>query len=128
QEADARRRTAEIERLVDRLRSVLRTGLSAAPFNVVQLREKVTVPPFSPGRLALPVPLPDQRRYIVPAPTGLQALNPSARRQHEEQSARARAQFEHDWQAAQAAEAERQRRLADQHQRYLAWVADQMRR
>lgn len=45
------------------------------------------------------------------------------RQRYEQYVAQARARFEQDWYAAQAAEAERQRRLGEYHGQYLEWVA-----
>jgi restriction system protein len=127
-EREADLQTQDLQRHALTLGSVLRWGLSARPFTIDQLRPHVVIPPFTAGALAVPVPMPDPARYQVKAPGGMRALSPSARRHHEDEVAAARSQFEYDRQAAQAAENERQRRSADFHQRYLAWVADQQRK
>jgi len=85
------------------------------------------VPPFDPGPLGVPVPMPDQNWYLVPPPAGHLAYDPGARRQWEERSAQARAAFERDWQAAWAAEQRRQHRLADHRAQYEAWAAERHR-
>ncbi|MER5865353.1 restriction endonuclease [Kitasatospora sp. NPDC002040] len=126
-EADAARRTAELEEQVHRLRTVLATGLAGRPFRLADAPAAFQPPPFDPGPLGRPVEMPDQNRYLVPAPTGLQALNPVARQQYEQQAAQARAAFEQDWYGARQAEDERLRRLADYRAQFDTWVAQNQR-
>ncbi|MFE7193636.1 restriction endonuclease [Kitasatospora sp. NPDC057541] len=122
-EAQAARRTAELDARVEELRGLLATGAGAAAFRAQSLLAPRPVPPFEPGRLGEPVPMPDQARYQVPPPDPVQARNPGVWQQYEQYVAQARARFEQDWYAAQAAEADRQRRLAEYHGQYLEWVA-----
>ncbi|WP_327673679.1 restriction endonuclease [Kitasatospora sp. NBC_00458] len=122
-EAEAARRTAELDARVEELRGLLTAGLGRAAFRAQSLLAPRPVPPFEPGRLGEPVPMPDQARYQVPPPDPVQARNPGVWQQYEQYVAQARARFEQDWYAAQAAEADRQRRLADYHGQYLEWVA-----
>ncbi|MCX4683680.1 restriction endonuclease [Kitasatospora purpeofusca] len=122
-EAEAARRTAELDGRVEELRGLLAAGLDRPAFRAQSLLAPRPVPPFEPGRLGEPVPMPDQARYQVPPPDGAQARNPGVRQQYEQYVAQARARFEQDWYAAQAAEAERQRRLGEYHGQYLEWVA-----
>ncbi|WP_405019635.1 restriction endonuclease [Kitasatospora sp. NBC_00070] len=122
-EGDAARRTAELDEQVARLRSVLATGLAGRPFRLTEPQVAFRPPPFDPGPLGRPVAMPDQSHYLVPQPTGLQALNPVARQQYDQQAAQARARFEQDWYGARQAEDERLRRLADYRAQYDAWVA-----
>ncbi|MFF2658224.1 restriction endonuclease [Kitasatospora sp. NPDC058032] len=122
-EAQAARRTAELDARVEELRGLLTTGAGAAAFRAQSLLAPRPVPPFEPGRLGEPVPMPDQARYQVPPPDPVQARNPGVWQQYEQYVAQARARFEQDWYAAQAAEADRQRRLAEYHGQYLEWVA-----
>jgi restriction system protein len=124
-ESDAVRQTAELERRIIALRKVLAMGADAPPFHLAQLKTAVQAPSFTPGALAQPVPMPDPSRYQVPPLTALRSISPAARREHEERVARAHSQFEYDWRAAQAADAERRRRLEDFHQQHLAWVQGQ---
>ncbi|MBN1174045.1 MAG: restriction endonuclease [Micromonosporaceae bacterium] len=121
--AEAQARTAELERQVTIACDVLRSVTCTPAFTADRLRDRAPIPPFSPGRAAVPVPMPDPRRYQVSAPTAWQSLAPGARRQYDEQVAHARARFEQDCRAARAAEQQRQRWLAEHHQRYQAWVA-----
>ncbi|MFB7944168.1 restriction endonuclease [Kitasatospora phosalacinea] len=125
-ESDAARRSAELDARVAELRGVLAAGLAGPGFSPAAGGRPV-VPPFDPGPLGVPVPMPDQNWYLVPPPAGPQAYHPGARRQWEEQSAQARAAFERDWQAAWAAEQQRQHRLADYRAQYEAWAAERHR-
>ncbi|MDR3034691.1 MAG: restriction endonuclease, partial [Kitasatospora sp.] len=101
-ESDAVRRSAELDERVAELRGVLAAGLAGPGFSLVA-GGRPAVPPFDPGPLGAPVPMPDQNWDRVPPPAGPQASHPGARRPWEEQAAQARARFEHDWQAAWAA-------------------------
>ncbi len=123
-EAEVARRTAELDTRVGELRGLLAAGLAAPAFGPQALLAPSAVPPFDPGPLGEPVPMPDQAsaHYFVPPPDEVQARNPGVRRQYEQYLAQARARFEQDWYAAQAREADRQRRLAAYHQEYLAWA------
>ncbi|MFB8238615.1 restriction endonuclease [Kitasatospora purpeofusca] len=122
-EAEAARRTAELDGRVEELRGLLAAGLDRPAFRAQSLLAPRPVPPFEPGRLGEPVPMPDQAHYQVPPPDQAQARNPGVRQRYEQYVAQARARFEQDWYAAQAAEAERQRRLGEYHGQYLEWVA-----
>ncbi|MFJ9608837.1 restriction endonuclease [Kitasatospora sp. NPDC101176] len=124
-EAEAARRTAELDARVEELRGLLAAGLAAPAFGPQALLAPRAVPPFDPGPLGVPVPMPDQGApaYYVPPPDHLQARNPGVQRQYEQYLAQARARFEQDWYAAQAQEADRQHRLAAYHREYLAWAA-----
>ncbi|MFJ2778592.1 restriction endonuclease [Kitasatospora sp. NPDC087315] len=126
-EAEVARRTAELDARVEELRGLLPAGLRQPAFSPQALLAPQAQPPFEPGRLGEPVPMPDQAHYQVPPPDQVQARNPGVWRQYEQYVAQARARFEQDWYAAQAAEADRQRRLADYHQQYLDWVAQHRR-
>ncbi|MFF2148797.1 restriction endonuclease [Kitasatospora sp. NPDC058190] len=123
-EAEAARQTAELDARVEELRGLLAAGLAAPGFGPQALLAPRPVPPFDPGPLGEPVPMPDQTSaaYHVPPPDAAQARNVGVRRQYEQYVAQARARFEQDWYAAQAREADRQRRLAAYHQEYLAWA------
>ncbi|MFJ8624012.1 restriction endonuclease [Kitasatospora sp. NPDC093550] len=123
-EAEAARRTAELDARVEELTSLLTAGLAAPAFGPQALLAPSVVPPFDPGPLGVPVEMPDQASsaYFVPPPDPVQARNPGVRRQYEQYLAQARARFEQDWYAAQAREADRQQRLAGYHREYLAWA------
>ncbi|MFJ6619847.1 restriction endonuclease [Kitasatospora sp. NPDC091335] len=123
-EAEAARQTAELDARVEELKGLLAAGLAAPAFGPQALLAPSAVPPFDPGPLGEPVPMPDQssERYFVPPPDAVQARNPGVRQQYEQYLAQARARFEQDWYAAQTGEADRQQRLAAYHREYLAWV------
>ncbi|GHF61045.1 hypothetical protein GCM10018790_43920 [Kitasatospora xanthocidica] len=123
-EAEVARRTAELDARVEELKGLLAAGLAAPAFGPQALLAPSAVPPFDPGPLGVPVEMPDQTAavYFVPPPDAVQARNPGVRRQYEQYLAQARARFEQDWYAAQAREADRQRRLAAHHREYLAWA------
>ncbi|MGW8764154.1 restriction endonuclease [Streptomyces sp. NPDC055815] len=114
-DADALRRTQELDQRVALLESLLAVGCRAPAFGVESLRREEDVEPFSPGPLGEPVALPDQRFY---QPQG--AWTASGRAQAERD---ARARFEHDWYAAQAAEARRVEQLAAYRRAYDEWAA-----
>ncbi|MEV7027583.1 restriction endonuclease, partial [Kitasatospora sp. NPDC093558] len=122
-EADAARRTAELDARVEELRGLLAAGLRVPAFSPQALLAPRAVPPFEPGALGEPVPMPDQDAYLVPPPDPSQARNAGVWQRYEQYAVQARARFEQDWYAAQAQEADRQRRLAVCHQEYLERVA-----
>ncbi|WP_437100412.1 restriction endonuclease [Streptomyces kronopolitis] len=116
-EADARRRTEELEGRVAALSGLLAEGCRAAAFTAEALLRPEQVAEFAPGALATPVPMPDPTRYHTP--TGGWQLGARRDRAHEE----ARARYEQDWYAAQAAESRRQAQLAAYRQQYDQWAA-----
>ncbi|GAA4660599.1 restriction endonuclease [Streptomyces chumphonensis] len=119
--ADAQRRTDELESEVAALTALLASGVRTAAFRTAALREPEQVEPFAPGTLAHPVPMPDPGGY-APA-SGGRVFGAQRRAQAE---AEARARFEHDWYAAQAAEAQRQTRLAEYRRQYDRWAAQRL--
>ncbi|MFI9227649.1 restriction endonuclease [Streptomyces rimosus] len=118
-EADARRRTEELEARMAELSGLLADGCRAPAFTPAALRRPEHVEPFAPGRLAVPVPMPDPSAY---QPQGGGWGLGGGRRAQEE----ARARYEHDWHAAQAAEAQRLRQLEDYRRQYDRWAAGQL--
>ncbi|MFE5328804.1 restriction endonuclease [Embleya sp. NPDC056575] len=124
-EAEVARRTAEIEERVAELQGVLRARLSAPGFRIDRLRAAVEIPPFQPGELARPIPMPDPARYQVAAPSGLGSFAPGAHSRYEQDRAQAQARYEHDLRAAQAAEYERQRRYDDYRRQFEEWANGQ---
>ncbi|MGK4907789.1 restriction endonuclease [Streptomyces albus] len=117
-QADARRRTEEIEARVTALQSLLTAGCRGPAFRAAALLRPEQVAPFSPGALAQPVPLPHPQQY--------QAQGGWTANRRAQAQAEARARFEHDWQAAQAAEARRQQQLADHRRQYEQWAQEQL--
>jgi len=121
-EADAAARTGEMEAQIAELSCLLHNILVAPPFRVQRLMREVMVAPFNPGPLSVPVVMPDPRVYKVVPPTGLRALSPTARREHQEACERTHAQFEHDYEMAVQSEKQRQAQLEAYHQQYLTWA------
>ncbi|MFD5001720.1 restriction endonuclease [Streptomyces mutabilis] len=117
-QAEALRRTEELDAQVTSLQGLLASGCRAPAFRAASLMRSEEVQPFAPGPLAQPVPMPDFSRYQTQ--TGWTA-NRRAQAQAE-----ARARFERDWQAAQAAEAHRQRELAAYRRQYQQWADAQL--
>lgn len=77
-----------------------------------RLKERFTPEPFDPGKLAVPLPPPDWRKFAPPNPTGIgKVLGGEARYQQE--LAAAQKAFEQAKAKHEAAEAQRQRRLAE---------------
>ncbi|WP_367124318.1 restriction endonuclease [Streptomyces phytohabitans] len=118
--AEALRRTQELDAQVTSLQNLLARGCQVAPFRASSLLRTEQVQPFAPGRLAQPIPMPDVNHY--------QAQGGWTASRRAQAQAEARARFERDWYAAQAAEAQRQQQLAsyqrDYQQRVDAQQAD----
>ncbi|MET9773023.1 restriction endonuclease [Streptomyces sp. NPDC006367] len=110
-QAEATRRTDELDARVAALRGLLAAGCQSPPFRASSLLRAEEIPPFAPGPLAQPVPMPDPNHYQA------QGGGWTAGRRAQAQ-AEARARFERDWYAAQAAEAHRQHQLASYEREY----------
>ncbi|MFF9630283.1 MULTISPECIES: restriction endonuclease [Streptomyces] len=113
-QAEARRRTAELDAEVEALRGLLAAGCRAPAFRAASLMRAEEVQPFAPGPLAQPLPMPDPRHY--------QAQGGWTAGRRAQAEAEARARFERDWHAAQAAEAERRRQLDAYRAEYDRWA------
>ncbi|MGW1608534.1 restriction endonuclease [Streptomyces sp. NPDC002285] len=109
-QAEARRRTEEIEAQVASLQRLLATGCQAPVFRASSLMRPEEIASFDPGPLAWPVRMPDQSQY--------QAQGGWTASRRAQAQAEARAHFERDWHAAQAAEAQRQQQLAAAQREY----------
>ncbi|MFI0811014.1 restriction endonuclease [Streptomyces echinatus] len=103
-QAEARRRTEELDALVASLQGLLATGCRAPAFRASSLMRAEEIPPFDAGQLAWPVRMPDPSQY--------QAQGGWTANRRAQAQAEAQARFERDWHAAQAAEAQRQQQLA----------------
>ncbi|MCG7525872.1 restriction endonuclease [Streptomyces sp. OfavH-34-F] len=114
-EAEARRRTRELDARVEALQGLLAAGCRAPAFRAAALTRPEQVEPFAPGPLAQPVRMPDPGQYET------QGGGWTAGRRAQAQ-AEARARFERDWQAAQAAEAQRQAQYATYQRQYQQWA------
>lgn len=117
-EAEARRRTAEIDARVDALQTLLTAGCRAPAFKADALTRPERIEAFSPGPLAQPVLMPDPNQY---QPQGGWTATRRAQAQAE-----SRSRFERDWQAAQAAEAQRQQQLTTYRLQYQQWAEAQL--
>lgn len=115
-EADARRRSQELDARVAELTGLLAAGCAEPPFRTAALLREERVEPFAPGALAQPVPMPDPARYQA------QGGWTAGRRAQQE----AQAAYQRDWDAAQVAENDRRRRLADYRARYEEWARAQL--
>ena len=111
-QAEALRRTAELDAQVAALRDLLASGCRAPAFRASSLLRPEETEPFAPGSLAQPVPMPNPDHYQTDR--GWTA----GRRAQAQADARAR--FEQDWYTAQAAEAQRQQQLASYQREYRA--------
>ncbi|WNZ11922.1 restriction endonuclease [Streptomyces sp. 11x1] len=116
-EAEARRRTEELDTWVRTLEGLLVAGCRAPAFRAASLTRSERLEPFSPGPLGQPVPMPDPNHY--------QAQGGWSAQRRAQAQAEARARFEHDWHAAQAAEAQRQHQLAQYQRQYEQWAEGQ---
>ncbi|MER5381050.1 restriction endonuclease [Streptomyces sp. NPDC002688] len=117
-QAEARRRTEELDAQVASLQGLLASGCRAPAFRAASLMRPEQIQPFAPGPLARPVPMPDIGRYRTES--GWTA-NRRAQAQAESQ-----ARFERDRHAAQAAEALRLRQLASYQREYQQWADAQL--
>ncbi|MGP3953003.1 restriction endonuclease [Streptomyces sp. 7N604] len=116
-QAEVRRRTEELEARVASLQGLLAAGCRAPAFRAAALIRSEEVEPFSPGPMGVPVPMPDPNHYQA------QGGWTASRRAQAQSEARAR--FERDWHAAQAAEAQRQQQLAASQREYEQWAEAQ---
>lgn len=117
-QAEALRRTEELDAQVVSLQGLLASGCQAPAFKAASLMRPEDVQAFAPGPLAQPVPMPDFSHYQTQS-----GWTASRRAQAQ---AEARARFERDWQAAQAAETQRQQQLASYQREYQQWVDAQL--
>lgn len=103
-QAEARQRTAELDAQVATLQGLLTAGCQASVFRASSLMRVEEIAPFDPGPLAWPTRMPE--------PTQYQAQGGWTTNRRAQAQAEARSRFEHDWHAAQAAEAQRLQQLA----------------
>ncbi|WRZ90960.1 restriction endonuclease [Streptomyces sp. NBC_01007] len=117
-QAEAQRRTEELDAQVASLQGLLAAGCRAPAFRAASLLRPEQIQPFAPGPLAQPVVMPDIARY--------QAQSGWTANRRAQAQAEAQARFERDWHAAQAAEAHRQRQLASYQREYQQWADAQL--
>lgn len=96
-------------------------GCRAPAFRMAALVRPEQLEPFNPGTLAHPVPMPQLHQFQQQSSGWTLGSN---RRAQAERDAHAR--YTQAWQAAQAAEAQRQQQLAAYRQQYDRWAADQL--
>lgn len=117
-QAEALRRTEELDAQVTSLQGLLVSGCQAPAFRASSLLRPEAIQPFSPGPLAQPVPMPDFDPYRT------QGGWTAGRRAQAQAEARAR--FERDRQAAEAAETRRRQQLASYQGEYQRWADAQL--
>lgn len=116
-EDDARRRTEELDHRLAELSGLLVAGCAAPVFSPSSMTTPEQLEPFAPGRLAEPIAMPRQELY-VPAQRSGWGMGGAQRE--------ARARYEHDLRAAQAAEAQRQQQLAAYREQYNRWAGQRL--
>lgn len=120
-ETEALRRTAQIDSEVAALQGLLVAGCRAPAFRTAALARPELLEPFNPGTLANPVPMPRLEQFQHQS-SGW-TLGSGGRAQAERD---AHARYTQAWQAAHAAEAQRQQQLAAYRQQYDRWAAEQL--
>ncbi|MFI1767768.1 restriction endonuclease [Streptomyces sp. NPDC020800] len=117
-QAEARRRTEELDAQVASLQGLLAAGCQAPVFRAATLMRTEEVQPFAPGVSAHPVPMPNPALY--------QAQGGWTAGRRAQAEAEARARFERDRQAALAAETQRRQQLAASQREYERWASAQL--
>ncbi|MGW5060591.1 restriction endonuclease [Streptomyces sp. NPDC004096] len=117
-QAEALRRTEELDAQVSSLQGLLASGCRVPAFRASSLMRSEEIQPFAPGPLAQPVTMPNFDHYRT------QSGWTAGRRAQAQAEAQAR--FERDRQAAQAAEVQRQQQLASYHREYQQWADAQL--
>ncbi|MFD9407280.1 restriction endonuclease [Streptomyces sp. NPDC059989] len=120
-EAEARRRTERIEAEVAALQSLLAAGCRAPAFRTAGLVRSEQLEPFNPGTLAHTVPMPQLQQFQQQSAGWTLGSNRRAQAERE-----AHARYTQAWQAAHAAEQQRQQQLAAYRQQYDRWAAEQL--
>ncbi|MFE9631278.1 restriction endonuclease [Streptomyces sp. NPDC006463] len=120
-EAEALRRTAQLDAEVDALKGLLVAGCRAPAFRISALARADQLQPFDPGALAHPVPMPRIEDFQRQSSGWTLGSNHRAQAERE-----AHARYTQAWQAANAAEAQRQQQLAAYRQQYDRWAAEQL--
>ncbi|MEW2416680.1 restriction endonuclease [Streptomyces sp. NPDC046866] len=120
-EAEALRRTAQLDAEVDALKRLLVAGCRAPAFRMAALVRSEQLEPFNPGALAQPVPLPRLEDFQQQSSGWTLGSNHRAQAERE-----AHARYAEAWQAASAAEAQRQQQLAAYRREYDRWAEEQL--
>ncbi|WP_353944431.1 restriction endonuclease [Streptomyces sp. HUAS MG91] len=117
-QAEAARRTEELDAQITVLQNLLASGCRTPAFSASSLLRPEQIAPFAPGRLGQPVSMPVSDHY--------QAQGGWTAGRRAQAQAEARARFERDWHAAQAAEAQRLQQLAAYQREYEHWADAQL--
>ncbi|MER5947224.1 restriction endonuclease [Streptomyces sp. NPDC001904] len=117
-QAEAARRTEELDAQITVLQNLLATGCRTPAFSASSLLRPEQIAPFAPGRLGQPVSMPVGDHY--------QAQGGWTAGRRAQAQAEARARFERDWHAAQTAEAQRLQQLAAYQREYEQWADAQL--
>ncbi|MGW6979747.1 restriction endonuclease [Streptomyces sp. NPDC054932] len=120
-EAEALRRTAQLDAEVDALKGLLAAGCRAPAFRISALARPDQLQPFDPGALAHPVPMPRIEDFQQQSRGWTLGSNHRAQAERE-----AHARYTQAWQAANAAEAQRRQQLDAYRQQYDRWAAEQL--
>ncbi|GHB71334.1 hypothetical protein GCM10010347_46990 [Streptomyces cirratus] len=120
-EAEARRLTEALDAQLAALQGLLAAGCRAPAFRMAALVRSEQLEPFNPGALAQPLPMPHLQQFQHQSSGWTLG---SGRRAQAEREAHDR--YTQAWQAAHAAEQQRQRQLAAYRQQYDEWAAAQL--
>ncbi|KPH98322.1 restriction endonuclease [Actinobacteria bacterium OV450] len=120
-EAEALRRTAQLDAEVAALKGLLVAGCRAPAFRISALARGEQLEPFNPGALAQPVPMPRIEDFQQQSSGWTLGSNHRAQAERE-----AHARYTQAWQAANAAEAQRRQQLEAYRQQYDRWAAEQL--
>ncbi|MFI1285838.1 restriction endonuclease [Streptomyces sp. NPDC020858] len=120
-EAEALRRTAQLDAEVDALKGLLAAGCRAPAFRISALARPDRLQPFDPGALAHPVPMPRIEDFQQQSRGWTLGSNHRAQAERE-----AHVRYTQAWQAANAAEAQRRQQLDAYRQQYDRWAAEQL--
>ncbi|MGW6974624.1 restriction endonuclease [Streptomyces sp. NPDC054952] len=120
-ETETRHRTERIDAEVAALQGLLAAGCRAPAFRMAALVRSERLEPFNPGTLAHPVPMPHLQQFQQQG--GGWGIGSSRRAQAERE---AHEQYTRAWQAAHAAEQQRQQQLAAYRRQYDEWAAGQL--
>ncbi|MFJ5807976.1 restriction endonuclease [Streptomyces sp. NPDC093093] len=120
-EAEARRRTERLDAEVAALQGLLAAGCRAPAFRMAALVRSERLEPFNPGTLAHPVPMPHLQQFQQQGGGWGGGSNRRAQAERE-----AHEQYTRAWQAAHAAEQQRQGQLASYRRQYDEWAAGQL--
>lgn len=109
---------ADLQAQVAELQGLLAATLAVDDhIDLAKLKKKAQHPPFQPGQLGTPIPPPDWARYAPQPPSGLTKLLGGQAKFQQQWAAAQQLFIQHQAQHA-AAEADRQQRLAKEHQAY----------